>query len=161
MRFAEEMLMLAGSDSRLDAAAAVEKAVSSGAAFDTMAKIVEHQGGNPAVLDDLSLLPSAPHEHVLTAETDGYIVRCDAYEIGLASVRLGAGRTTKKDQVDHSVGLMIEAKVGDTVEAGQPLATISYRDEDSLESALSVLVDTFVVSAEPVEPPDLILGELR
>lgn len=161
MRFAEEMLMLAGSDSRLDAAAAVEKAVSSGAAFDTMAKIVEHQGGNPAVLDDLSLLPSAPHEHVLTAETGGYIVRCDAYEIGLASVRLGAGRTTKKDQVDHSVGLMIEAKVGDTVEAGQPLATISYRDEDSLESALSVLVDTFVVSAEPVEPPDLILGELR
>ena len=76
-------------------------------------------------------------------------------------MRLGAGRTTKKDQVDHSVGLMIEAKVGDTVEAGQPLATISYRDEDSLESALSVLVDTFVVSAEPVEPPDLILGELR
>ncbi|KAA3639152.1 MAG: hypothetical protein DWP92_05095, partial [Armatimonadetes bacterium] len=94
-------------------------------------------------------------------DADGYWSRCDAYEIGTASVRRGAGRATKDDEIDHGVGIMIEADVGDAVTAGQPVATVRYRTEDSLASALSVLKNTFNISEEPVPIPDLILGEVR
>jgi len=158
---AVEMLVLSGVESRSGAESAVETAVTSGAAYDVFMKLVERQGGDPAAIENLNLLPTAPGEHVITAQTDGFVSRCDAYEIGLASVRLGAGRAKKDDDVDHGVGLTIDVNIGDAVVASQPLATITYRDERSLGSALSVLTDTFVISTEPVESLDLILGELK
>lgn len=160
-RFATEMLMLAGKTDRASAESAVTAAIESGAAYDVLLRLVAAQGGDPATIEDTSLLPSAPNTHTIAADFDGYLSRCDAYEIGMASVRLGAGRATKDDQIDPGVGIMIEADIGDAVVAGQPIAIVRYRTEDSLTSALSVLKNTFDISEEPVPIPNLILGEVR
>ncbi|MEZ5175850.1 MAG: thymidine phosphorylase [Acidimicrobiia bacterium] len=160
-RFSVEMLLLAGEEDRDAADRTVTRAIETGSALEVLVRLVEAQGGDPSVVDNPRLLPSAPNTHTITAETSGHLARCDAYEIGLASVRLGAGRSTKEDEIDPAVGLLIEAKLGDTIASGQPLATISYRTETDLESALSVLKNAFVISEEPVVVPDLIHGEVR
>ncbi|MCZ7533422.1 MAG: thymidine phosphorylase [Acidimicrobiia bacterium] len=159
--FATEMLLLAGETDRSVAKKSVVAAIASGAAYDVFVRLVERQGGDPAVIEDTSLLPSAPNTHTITATSDGFVTRCDAYEIGMASVRLGAGRAKKGDEIDAGVGIMIETKLGDSVVVGQSLATVRYRSEESLTSALSVLKNTFGISEEPVPVPDLILGEVR
>ncbi len=159
--FATEMLMLAGTNDRTDAAATVQKAIDTGAAYETLLMLVERQGGDPAAIDDPTMLPGAPHTHVITADRDGYVTKVNAYDIGTAAVRLGAGRQTKKSIIDPGVGFSVEVKIGEEVTKGQPLTVVSYRSSASLESALSVLKNTFGISEEPVATPDLILGEVR
>ena len=85
-----------------------------------------------AAIEDPSKLPSVSDVHVIRARKPGHLSKCDAYDIGIAAVRLGAGRAKKKDVVDPAVGIMVRAKVGDAVEAGQPLAEIWYREESRL-----------------------------
>jgi pyrimidine-nucleoside phosphorylase len=161
MRFATEMLVLSGMTDADEASAAVNNAVTTGAAYETFVKLVERQGGDPAAIEDVQLLPKAPHTERITAASDGYVSRCDAYEIGLASVRLGAGRSRKEDDIDPGVGIEVLVRVGDPVSAGDPLVEITYRDSASLASAQSVLSNTFVISEQPVARGDLILGEVR
>jgi pyrimidine-nucleoside phosphorylase len=160
-RFAAEMLVLSGTVDSSEASENINRAIDSGTAYEVFLKLVERQGGDPRAIEDTNLLPTAPNTATITADRDGYIERCDAYEIGLASVRLGAGRARKEDDVDPGVGLEICVRVGDEVTVGDPLAVITYRDEAKLESARSVLGDTFVISDGPVVRSDLIMGEVR
>ncbi len=160
-RFATEMLALSGSFSEEEAEARVQRVIDSGDAYEVFLKLVERQGGDPASIEDTKLLPRAPNTATITADRDGYVERCDAYEVGLASVRLGAGRALKEDDVDPGVGLEICVSVGDEVAAGDPLAIITYRDEARLASAKSVLGQTFVITDEPVVRSELIMGEIR
>jgi thymidine phosphorylase len=76
-------------------------------------------------------------------------------------VRLGAGRETKEDEIDHGVGITLHAKVGDEVSAGAPLATVRYRDPEHLAASLDILDGAWGFSSEPQEPVPLILGEVR
>lgn len=160
VELAIEMLLLAGESDRAAARERVLAAIGTGAALETMVALVERQGGDPAAIEDPSRLPTAPHEHVVAAERDGFVVRCDALAIGEAAVRLGAGRATKEDSIDPSVGFDIGAKVGDTVQRGQPLARVAYRDPARLESALGALQDAWAIADEPPEPIDLIIGRI-
>jgi pyrimidine-nucleoside phosphorylase len=159
--FATEMLLLAGGTDIPSAQAAVDKAIASGAGYDMFLRLVERQGGDPAAIEDLSLLPSAPFTHEITADRDGWMECCDAYEIGAAAVRLGAGRARKDDLIDPGVGFEIMVDVGDEIATGQTLARVTYRSEDHLESALSILTDAFEISDEAVARPALILGAIR
>ena len=152
-----EMLVLAGEDDREAARSRVASAVSTGAAMEVMVELVRRQGGDPRAIEDPTRLPQPPSEHVITAQRDGFVVRCDALSIGEASVRLGAGRATKGDDIDPAVGLEIDAKIGVHVTEGTILARVGYRDSGQLESALSVLQDAWVIADEPVEQPDLVL----
>jgi pyrimidine-nucleoside phosphorylase len=160
-RFAAEMLVLTGTYSDDQALEKVRKVIDSGDAYELFLKLVERQGGDPASIENTKLLPSAPHNATITADRSGYIGRCDAYEVGLASVRLGAGRARKEDEVDPGVGLEISVKVGDEVNAGDTLAIMTYRDEARRASAQSVLGTTFVITDEPVARSELIMGEVR
>jgi pyrimidine-nucleoside phosphorylase len=161
IRFAVEMLLLAGARDIDEATADVLNAIESGSAFEVMIELTERQGGDPAVIEDTSLLPEASQEYLVVADRPGIVSQCDAFDIGIASVRLGAGRATKEDQVDPSVGFVIEAKVGDPVEKGDVLARIAYNDESKLQSALDMLDKAWEISQEAVPPIDLILGEIR
>ncbi|MFO7701137.1 MAG: thymidine phosphorylase [Acidimicrobiia bacterium] len=152
-----EMLMLAGEDDRQVARSRVQNAVSTGAAMEVLVELVRRQGGDPRAIEDPSRLPQPPSEHVITAERDGFVVRCDALSIGKASVRLGGGRASKEDAIDPAVGFEIEAKTGMLVAKGDILARVGYRESSRLESALSVLQDAWVIADEPVEQPDLVL----
>jgi pyrimidine-nucleoside phosphorylase len=116
----------------VDASAAramARRAVESGAAAETMRKLIAAQHGDPRVVDDTSLLPRAPLTVVVRAEQRGFVVDVDPLELALASVELGAGRVRAEQPVDHAVGLVLDAVVGDAVEVGAPLVTIHARDE--------------------------------
>jgi pyrimidine-nucleoside phosphorylase len=159
-RLGEEMLMLAGVESeRADARTRLEKAVASGAAFEKLEQVTIAQGGDPAVLHDPSLLPMAENEHVVIARESGYVVRVDAFNIGTAALRLGAGRERKEDAIDPAVGIAIEVKVGDEVTAGQPLARLRSNDEGRLANALPITESAFEVSEHLGTP--LVYGEVR
>jgi pyrimidine-nucleoside phosphorylase len=158
IRLASEMLLLAGESDPAAASEQASKAITSGAALDVFARLTERQGGDPRVIDDPSLLEIAPSEYVVEADRAGYVARCDALSIGNAAVRLGAGRATKESIIDPGVGFTIDAKVGDEVALGEPLARIAYRDESSLDNALAALDETWEISDDEPERPEQILG---
>ncbi len=162
MRLGEEMLLLGGiTTDRDDARSRLEAAVTSGAGLDVFAKVIEAQGGDPRVLDDISILPSADRVHTLTANRSGYVERCDALAVGRSAVRLGAGRQAKEDEIDPGVGITVHAKVGAEVTDGTPLATVRYNTDEQLAACLPVLESAWVLSDEPPEVRPLIMGEVR
>jgi pyrimidine-nucleoside phosphorylase len=159
---ATEMLLLGGvADDTAEARAALEAAVDSGRAFDKLVEVAVAQGGDPAVLHDTSRLATARHVHVVTAERDGIVERCDALDIAVAAMRLGAGRATMEDVIDPAVGLTVEVKVGDAVAAGDPLARIHYNDPGRLDESLGLTHGAIVVGDGPANPPNLIHEEIR
>lgn len=159
---AAEMLVLGGAvDDPAQARTQLEEAVTTGRAFDKLVEVVDAQGGDPAVLNDTSLLATADGESVVTADRDGVVDGCDALDIAVAAMRLGAGRTTMEDAIDPAVGLTIEVKVGDTVSAGDALARIHYNDAGGLDDALALTRRAITVGDGPADPPTLIHEEIR
>jgi pyrimidine-nucleoside phosphorylase len=161
MTLGVEMLVAGGVTDRAGARQRLEDALVSGAGLAKFAEIIEAQEGDPAVIEDPSLLPDAPDSTVVTSPAEGFVARCDALTIGQAAVRLGAGRATKEDAIDPGVGITIHAKVGDQITAGAPLATVRSREADRLAACLSVLEAAWEFAGDPVEPQPLVLGEVR
>ena len=143
------------------ARAMLEEVIASGAAFDKFVEIVIAQGGDPAVVNDPSRLPAARGEHILTATRAGFVTRCDALDLGIAAMRIGAGRATKEEAVDHGVGITVERKVGDPVDAGDVLARLHWNDEGRLADAIALADLAFEIGDAPVAPHPLIIEEVR
>jgi pyrimidine-nucleoside phosphorylase len=161
-RLGAEMLVLGGAASDLDQARVrLEGVVADGSAMDTFAAVIADQGGNPAVVEDRSLLDVAPYRHNVVAPRDGYVTRCDALDVGNASVRLGGGRARKEDDVDHGVGITVRGRPGDAVAQGDVLAEVRYRDENRLAAALPLLDTAWSIGDEAPAPTPLVLGEVR
>lgn len=125
-------LLLTGVERSLwEARKRVRECLDSGGALDAFRAIVEAQGGDPCVIDDLSLLPQAPVKLPVFVSEVGYIHAVDARRVGLLTVRLGAGRSRKEETVDHAVGILILRHVGDHVDPSLPVAEIHARTEES------------------------------
>ena len=157
--FAAEMLVLAG-DNFESATSRVHDALTSGAALDVLIRLTAAQGGDASYIEDPSKFEIARRRHVIQADRDGWVSKCDAGLIGTAAVRLGAGRAVKEDKVDSSVGFIIEAKIGDRVVRGQPLATVFYHDERKLDAALPVVASAWTITDTQPELPDLVIGKM-
>jgi len=141
-----EMLLLAGASPNAAAARQrLEESVTSGRALQKLAGVIEAQGGNPAVLDDPSVLPQAAEVVVFRAPRDGIIAAVEPRRIGRAIIELGGGRRTIEDQIDPSVGFVIPAKPGDRVKAGEPLASVFARDEAGAALGLKALGEAIVI----------------
>jgi thymidine phosphorylase len=108
---------------------------------------IRAQGGDP----DLDALPRAPVITEVRAPRSGVVTRLAALKVGIASLELGGGRRTKEDEVDHAVGVVCSAKRGQTVEAGQVLADVHARDEESAARAGQAVEDAYEIGDEP--PP--------
>jgi len=112
--------------------AAIEKevraALSSGKAAEKFQQLIEAQGGNPAVVEDPSVLPQAKEVEVYYAPRGGTVLRVEPRTIGRAVVEMGGGRTKADDMVDPTVGFVITARPGQTVHASEPLASIFAKD---------------------------------
>ena len=160
MLFATEMLVLAGEDDFDTAASRVDDALTSGAALDVLVRLTAAQGGDASYIEDPSKFDIARRKYVIEADHDGWVDECDAYVIGTAAVRLGAGRAYKDDVIDPSVGFSIEAKIGDRVVRGQPLAIVSYADEAKLDAALDVAPSAWKISDTEPELADLVIGKM-
>ncbi|MFZ0417989.1 MAG: thymidine phosphorylase [Candidatus Sulfotelmatobacter sp.] len=127
-----------------------EKLISSGKALDKFRQMVELQGGDPRVIDDPKRLPQAQHTTTVSSQTGGYLASLQCEQIGTACVVLGGGRERKEDSVDPAVGIVLHKKVGDTVSAGEPLATIHYNDTTRAARARQLLEESYQIADSPV-----------
>jgi thymidine phosphorylase len=148
---AREMLAAAGITA--DPAAVL----ASGAAYETWAAMIRAQGGDPE-----APLPTPTHTHTITADRDGVLNTLDAYSVGVAAWRLGAGRARKEDPVQPAAGILLHAKPGTPVTKGQPLLTLHTDTESTIPAALSTLTTAYTItdSAPPPPPPPLILTKI-
>jgi pyrimidine-nucleoside phosphorylase len=125
----------------------------SGAGARCFAELIRAQGGDPRVVEEPERLPSAPRVVALTAPEAGWVARVDARTVGDAALELGAGRRTKSDVLDLSVGIRLLAKTGDRVEAGAPLAELHAARVEDAERAGRALLEAYRVEAEPPPVP--------
>jgi pyrimidine-nucleoside phosphorylase len=148
-----EMLVLADvCDDSASARVELENAIASGRAAERFQRIIEAQGGNPGVVDDPAALPQAAEVEIFTAARRGFVARVEPKTIGRGIIEMGGGRTRVEDAADPSVGLVITARPGDWVEAGEPLATIFARDRTGIGSGRHALRAAIVI-ADDAEPP--------
>ena len=138
-----------------NADAAVERALSSGSAYEKFEKFVRAQGGDPGKLEQL---PISGEVREISAPRNGYVARFGASGIGRAALSLGAGRQKKSDEIDHGAGVEILVKAGDRIEKGQPVAKL-YGNRN-VERAESLVSEALELSDEPVESPPVILESL-
>jgi thymidine phosphorylase len=143
---AREMLTAAGLDGAKDPA----DALTDGSAMDVWRAMIVAQGGD---LD--SPLPVAAETHVVLAPADGVLTRLDAYAVGVAAWRLGAGRARKEDPVQAGAGVEMHAKPGAFVRAGEPLLTLHTDEPDRFDRALQVLEGAYDI-APTGSRPDLL-----
>jgi pyrimidine-nucleoside phosphorylase len=147
---------------KADSTAAGEKLATqlldSGQAWDKFVALVRAQGGDVTMIENAERLPKARLVQDVPAPRGGYIAVMDAAEIGLTSVELGAGRAKKGDAIDYAVGLLVHAKVGDRVRAGEPLFTVHANDEGKLVPAEKRLLGAVEWSDKPVKPLPLFYG---
>ncbi|MEO6699909.1 MAG: thymidine phosphorylase [Jatrophihabitantaceae bacterium] len=118
------------------------EALADGRAMDVWRAMIAAQGGDPD-----AALPVAAEKHVLTAPAAGVLTRLDAYAVGVAAWRLGAGRARKEDAVSAGAGVIMLAKPGDSVTAGQPLLELHADDPARFERALQALDGGFDIGA--------------
>ena len=107
-----------------------EAAIADGSALERYRSWIAAQGGDPD-----ATLEQAPVQLEVPAPASGVVVELDALTVGLAAAALGAGRQTKDDEVDHAVGVVLQATVGDRVEEGAPLLVVHARDEAAARRA--------------------------
>lgn len=134
----------------------VDEAIKSGKAVSHLKEFIAAAGGDARLVDDYSILPRYKKETEYKATKSGWVAKIEAEEIGKAAMVLGAGRATKEDVIDHSVGIVLKKKVGDYVEAGETLAVIQHNDKN-LESSIKFLDGAYTISDNEVEKHKVIL----
>ena len=125
-----------------------EQAVADGSALAAYRRWIEAQGGDP----DEGAFPGAPVVREVAADRSGFVGSIGAVDVGVAALRLGAGRRTKEDAIDHAVGVRCLAKRGDRVDEGQPLAEVHARDDESADRGVADVRAAYVLADEP--PPE-------
>ncbi len=123
----------------------IMQAIESKKGLEKMANIIQEQGGNPDVLKDYSLMPTAKYARDILAPHSGIITRIQCEKIGMLSVLLGAGRRTKEDAVDPAVGFTMHKKIGDAVFSSEPIITIHYNSEEHLDTISSEIIQCFTI----------------
>jgi pyrimidine-nucleoside phosphorylase len=151
--------LLALSDLGIDVAEGrrrAEAAVADRSALDRYERWIRAQGGDPS----LDVLPSAPVVRTVDAPASGTVVRLGAIRVGNAALQLGAGRHTKDDVIDHAVGIVCRAKRGDAVEAGETLAEVHARDDESAARAAEAVLAAYELGDEPPRRPPIVFDVL-
>jgi pyrimidine-nucleoside phosphorylase len=138
----------------------VRSVLASGAGLEKFRQIIVQQGGDPKVIDDYGRLPAAPSRILLRTESSGYVTGLHAEKIGIAAMRLGAGRNRADDVIDPAVGVMLQAEVGQAVKAGDPVFEVHYRDANRLSDALPLLREAIEIGSDPPTATLIVWGEV-
>jgi len=154
---AGQMLLLAGkATNEAEAVQLLSRLLDDGQALAKFREWIGAQNGDVGCLEDPGCLPAAQFVQELPATHSGFISALDAREVGLTTVLLGGGRAKKGEQIDHAVGIVLNAKIGDRVEAGQSLLTIHANEEAKLDGARQRLLAAYEWSQQPIGSPPLI-----
>ena len=151
------MLQLGGAaDTIDDAKNKLMDALTSGRGLDTLRKMIAAQGGDASCCDDVANLPQAKVIRPVPALSAGYVHHMDTVGLGNTAQAMGAGRRTKDDVIDPSVGFVLHKRIGDRIEKGESLATVYASDETSASTAINAIQHQIVIASEKVPPCKLI-----
>ncbi|WIX87646.1 thymidine phosphorylase [Amycolatopsis sp. DG1A-15b] len=150
LALAREMLALADLD--VDPAAVL----ASGEAYEVWCRMISAQGGDPS-----APLPTPSHVHTVVAPASGVLASLDAYAVGVAAWRLGAGRARKEDPVQAAAGILCLAKPGDRVSEGDPLLELHTDTPSAVPAALSALDGGFTIASSAPEPGPIVVETIR
>ncbi|MCI3136360.1 pyrimidine-nucleoside phosphorylase [Staphylococcus hominis subsp. hominis] len=147
-----QMIVLAERASTLEEARQLlNEAIENGSALDKFKTFLENQGGDASVVDSPELLPTAEYQIDYKAKSSGVVSELIANEIGVASMMLGAGRQTKEDDIDLSVGIVLNKKVGDNVNEGESLLTI-HSNRENVDDVIKKLDESIEIKAQAKTP---------
>src|SRR5437016_2491298 len=159
---AAELLVMTGTAATMfEAEERVKQVIYSGSAVAKLAEVIAAQGGDPQQMEQPEVLPKAPVRTRLLAPRSGYIAGIEAEQVGLASMRLGAGRFTKGEHIDHRTGFILQAKIGQYRQAGEPLVEIHARSESEARDVQEALLSCFSWSNTPVTVGPLVYDTIR
>lgn len=128
--------------------------IKSGKAFDKFVEFVQAQGGDPKVVNQTDLLPNAKYSYAYKSKETGYINDLNALDIGLASVKLGAGRETKESALDYGAGIILKKKIGDYVNKDEVLAMLYSNNDTTFARATEFMDLAYQMSqGKPLEKP--------
>ncbi|MBO0421581.1 pyrimidine-nucleoside phosphorylase [Enterococcus plantarum] len=146
-----QMVVLAGkTDSLVKARELLQGVITDGSALVKFKQFIKNQGGNPVWVDDPKLLPQANFEIEVISDSDGFVSEIVADNIGVAAMKLGAGRETKEDDIDLAVGLVLRKKVGDQVKKGESLVTI-FANREEVEDVVTMIKENIRLGSEVPE----------
>lgn len=155
------MFLLGGRVSNVDAGRSLaEEMISNGKAKEKFREMISLQHGNPAVIDDPSLLPCAMYKTDVASPSSGFVAAMMVECMGTASVLLGGGRQKKEDVIDPAVGIVVHKKLGDEVVAGEPLCTVHYNSVERLEGAKPLILATYTIGAAPPAQKPLLVRRI-
>jgi pyrimidine-nucleoside phosphorylase/thymidine phosphorylase len=158
LELAARMIFLGKVAPTLDAARELAtKKLLDGSGYRKLKEVIAAQGGNPQVLDRFELLPNATGAREISSPRAGYVTAIDAELIGQASAMIGAGRDMKEDSIDPAVGVILEVKVGQKIDANSVLCRLYYTGDERVEDAAQLVEDAFRISGTPAEERELIL----
>ncbi|MCL1964015.1 MAG: pyrimidine-nucleoside phosphorylase, partial [Firmicutes bacterium] len=156
------MLRAGGYDkTEAEARARLEDALQSGRGLRKLQEMIEAQGGDPAVCDDVDLLPKAREVIPVAARAEGYIAKMDTTLLGEASQRLGAGRANKEDAIDPAVGIVMAVELGGYVQKGAPLARVHANDAAKAAEAMERVRAAVMIAPEKAPVPPLTYAVVR
>ncbi|RLD26679.1 MAG: pyrimidine-nucleoside phosphorylase [Bacteroidetes bacterium] len=132
----------------------LKKLIASGAAFNKFKELVKAQGGDINVIDKTDLFPNTKYSEAYKSKSDGYVSDLNALDIGLASVKLGAGRETKTSEIDYGAGIVLKKKIGDYVNKNETLAILHSNDQLNFAKANKFMDLAYKISKEkPLQKP--------
>ena len=162
LQLASHMVVLAKKANTTDEAyQTLKENLHNGIALQKFNEFVEAQGGDVRQIEDPSLLPSAKTIVAVKANRAGYIEKIDALSIGIAAMKLGAGRAMKEDIIDMGVGVVLNKKVGEMVEVGDTLAYIHSNKLAEHQEAIDYIMQAYQISTEEVCSPTLIYDIIK
>ena len=135
----------------------VEAVLHNGQALEKLKQLIAAQGGDATVVDNPDRLPQARSTYHVVSEQQGYVAAIEAEALGLAAMKLGAGRQTKDDRIDHAVGIVLGKKVGEYAEKGDVLATLHVNSETNEEhEAVRIIKAAFHITEQRSEARPLL-----
>lgn len=152
------LMLIAGGKAETveDAKGMLMEVIENGSALKKLAEFVEAQGGDASCVYDTELLPKAELVEPLYAPVSGYVQKIICDEVGICSLILGGGRETKESEIDLSVGIVLNKKVGDAVDKGEVLAYIHAGNRERLNACRERLLQAYQIGREPVRKNQVI-----
>ncbi len=158
LELAARMIFLAKVAPSLEAARELAQSkLLDGSGYRKFKDVIIAQGGNPQVLDRFDLLPNATGMREIVTPRGGYVSAIDAEGVGKAIVMIGGGRSKMDDVIDHAVGIILEVKVGQRVDAGAVLCRLYHTSETNLDEAAEMVEDSFRISNSAPELREIVL----
>lgn len=141
--------------SKEEAKEALLEVLNNGKAYEKLKEFIAYQGGDTSYLDNLDKFETSKYEHKIYAKESGCIKDIVALDLGVAAMKLGAGRATKEDVIDYTAGLILNKKVGDKIEKGELLISC-YTNKENVNEVLKEIENAFTITSEYVAKEDII-----